>query len=165
MIQQIKSEFERRMKDECLFRIQRCLDSLEETSVWYSPNAQVNSAANLVLHLSGNIRQYIFTTFGKQDDIRQRSLEFSSLKSHNIAQLKKLIEETILEAVDIIHRQEEQNFLDEYDVQCFKENGIGILIHVIEHTSYHTGQITQMTKWLKNIDTKYYPDLDLDKTK
>ena len=165
MIQQIKKEFERRLKDENLRRIHLCLDKLDNSTAWYSPNDQVNSVANLVLHLSGNIQQYIHSTFGNQEDNRTRSSEFSVYQTHSIQELKDIIEETIRGAVDIIHQQKEKDILLDYNVQSFKESGLSIIIHVIEHTSYHTGQITQMTKWLKNIDTQYYSNLNLDSTK
>ena len=49
-------------------------------------------------------------------------------------------------------------------IQGFKETGLSILVHVIEHTSYHTGQVTYITKSLKNVDLKYYEGFDLDRT-
>lgn len=164
MIQLIKNEFERRMKEECLFRIHSCLDVLDEDLIWYTPNENVNSIGNLVLHLSGNIQQYINSTLGDDQDLRKRELEFSAFKSHRIDDLRDLITTTINKSQVTVAKMEEKDFLFEYEVQCFKETGLSILIHVIEHTSYHTGQITQMTKWLKDIDTEYYTNLDLDKT-
>lgn len=164
MIELLKSEFTRRMQEESLSRIVQCIELLGDEGLWYSPNKNVNSVANLVLHLSGNITQYIHTTFGNQADQRNRDLEFSSSKTHSQEQLKKTIEESILKAVKFVQNSKAVDFEKYHDVQCFKETGVSILIHVIEHTSYHTGQITQMTKWIKNIDTGYYAGLELDKT-
>jgi len=164
MIKLIKSEFKRRIQEESLARIVQCIHLLGNESLWYSPNKNVNSVANLVLHLSGNITQYIHTTFGFQPDIRNRALEFSSVRSHSKEQLLNLIETSISQAVRYVSDAEPSVFEKIYKVQCFKESGVSILIHVIEHTSYHTGQITQMTKWINNIDTKYYDGLALDKT-
>lgn len=161
---QIKKEFERRLLDESLMRIKACLNFMTEDNIWYTPNENVNSVGNMVLHLCGNIRQYIISTFTDQKDERQRSLEFSQHKSHSKSELSTKITTTIEEAVLVINHLDDALFTKEFDVQGFKEKGINIIIHVIEHTSYHTGQITTICKWLENVDTKYYGDLDLDIT-
>ena len=160
----IKDEFVRRMAKESLMRINACLDFMTEEHIWYSPNGNVNSVGNMVLHLCGNIRQYIISTFTDQKDERKRSLEFSQNKSHTRAELSQKITETINEAVDVINKLDKDDWEKEFDVQGFKEKGINIVIHVIEHTSYHTGQITTICKWLEDVDTKYYGDLNLDIT-
>jgi len=164
MVDQIKSEFKRRMQEESLARIVQCIHLLGDESLWYTPNKNINSVANLVLHLSGNIKQYVHTTFGAQPDVRKRDLEFSSSKTHSKDELIKLIEDSINQAVQYVQKSVPTAFENNYDVQCFKESGISILIHVIEHTSYHVGQITQMTKWINDIDTGYYSGLALNKT-
>ncbi len=160
----IQEEFELRVKEESLTRILKCLDMLDEEKIWFSPNDHVNSVANLVLHLSGNIRQYIQTGIGGKEDIRNRDLEFSSNETHTIKELKKKISETINEAVEIVNACSEETMKSTMEVQCFSMTGISVLIHVIEHTSYHTGQITQMTKWLVDQPTHYYEGLDLNQT-
>ena len=47
-------------------------------------------------------------------------------------------------------------------VQGFQLSGIGIVVHVVEHYSYHTGQISFWTKQLKNKDLRFYAGLDLN---
>jgi len=160
----IKEEFKRRLLEESLMRIHACIDFMEDEHLWYSPNDHVNSVGNMVLHLCGNIRQYIISTFTVQKDERKRSLEFSLNKSHTREELKEMIGSTIREAVEVVNKLDGQLLELEFDVQGFTELGINIIIHVIEHTSYHTGQITTMCKWLEDVDTNYYPGLDLDIT-
>lgn len=164
MILSLQKEFKRRMEEESLTRIMKCLSMLSEETIWYSPNSNVNSVANLVLHLCGNISQYISATLGKQPDLRNREEEFTAKSGYSIESLKHKISSVITEAVHVVDGLNEATLLDNHDVQCFSEQGISILIHVIEHTSYHTGQITQMTKWICNEDTQYYPNLNLNKT-
>ena len=161
----IKKEFERRILEESLMRIHTCLDFMKDDHIWFSPNDNVNSVGNMVLHLCGNIRQYIISTFTDAKDERKRSLEFSQNKSHNRDELKEMINATITEAVDVVNKLEGELLPKEFNVQGFKEKGINIIIHVIEHTSYHTGQITTICKWLEDVDTNYYPGLDLDITR
>lgn len=161
---QLKVEFKRRMEEESLMRINACLDFMTEDHIWYSPNENVNSVGNLVLHLCGNITQYILSTLGENKDDRERNLEFSSHKSHNRKELKEKITKVIKNAVSVIEQKTLSEISQEYSVQGFKENGLAIIIHVIEHTSYHTGQITTLCKYLEDVDTKYYDGLDLDIT-
>ena len=106
----------------------------------------------------------MISTFTDQIDARERSLEFSQHKTFNSEELSKKITETIKEASEIVSNLDDNLLSEEFDVQGFKEKGINIIIHVIEHTSYHTGQITTICKWLENVDTKYYDGLDLDIT-
>lgn len=164
MIDLLKREYKRRMQEECLFRINKCLGILGESGAWYSPNEHVNSVANLVLHLSGNINQYVNATLGKRADDRERQQEFDSFKTHSREQLSSIITETILASVNVVDSLEVEHMETLYPVQCFEETGLSIIIHVIEHTSYHTGQITQLTKWIKDIPTDYYGGLELEKT-
>jgi hypothetical protein len=51
-----------------------------------------------------------------------------------------------------------------YDVQGFCKTGVSILVHVVEHSSYHVGQITYYVKSRKGIDLKYYGGTDLTRT-
>jgi len=41
---------------------------------------------------------------------------------------------------------------------------VSILVHVVEHFSYHVGQITYYVKSRKGIDLKYYSGIDLNQT-
>jgi len=164
IVTQIKEEFKRRMQEESLMRVNACLDFMTEENIWFAPNGNVNSVGNLVLHLCGNINQYINATLGDEKDNRERSLEFSADKSHNRAALKHKISSIIQKAVKVVEQTELTQLTQEYDVQGFKEKGTSIIIHVIEHMSYHTGQITTICKWLEDVDTKYYDGLDLEIT-
>src|SRR5262245_61595800 len=72
------------LKDECCVhlregreRIHSCIGRLSEAQVWRRPNANTVSVGNLVLHLCGNVRQWINATLGGGKDTRQRDLEFS----------------------------------------------------------------------------------------
>lgn len=163
-IELLKEEFKRRMETESLMRINACLDFMTEDSIWYSPNSNVNSVANMVLHLCGNIRQYIISTFSNEKDQRERSLEFSAYKSCDKKELKEKISNTIKTAVEVVQQSNMEVLSQDFLVQGFNEKGLAIIIHVIEHTSYHTGQITTICKWLEDVDTKYYGGLDLDVT-
>ncbi len=47
--------------DESTKRVIKCLQEIDEGEIWISPNDNSNSIGNLILHLCGNIRQYIIS--------------------------------------------------------------------------------------------------------
>ena len=83
----IKNEFQLRVIDESLSRIIQCLNILSHKEIWHSANSNTNAIGNLVLHLEGNIRQYIISGVGGAKDTRKRSLEFEKTHSHTLTQL------------------------------------------------------------------------------
>lgn len=156
------AEARRRLFDESFPRLKLCLAQLSEEEIWRRPNASSNSVGNLVLHLCGNARQWIVSGLGGQPDTRQRQKEFDEPgplpAAHLVAMLDKLqqdIEATLQEVgpPELLRRR---------PVQTFEETGLSILVHVVEHFSYHTGQITYFVKLHKDMDMKYYTGADLE---
>ncbi len=161
MLQNLKSESSLRMT-ESKERIVQCLHLLDEKQLWQKPNSTLNSVGNLTLHLCGNITQYIHSSLGKEEDNRQRSVEFSTTGGFNAQELSDKITKTIDKAIDIINDLEETEVTRMRMVQGFEMTGLGIIIHVVEHLSYHTGQIAFWTKYLLEKDLAFYGDMDLE---
>jgi uncharacterized damage-inducible protein DinB len=116
-----------------------------------------------VLHLSGNVRQYIVATLGGVPDARERQAEFDEKGPLPTAELLGRLEKTMAEASTVIDRLEAPALLQSYRVQGFVETGLSILLHVVEHFSYHTGQIAYIVKSRKNVDLGFYRGRDLNK--
>lgn len=155
-------ELQRRIVNESIPRIIKCLSILSENQVWYKANANTNSVGHLVLHLCGNVRQWIFHGLDGQDDMRDRDLEFSHTGDLPKIELVNELEKLAKELTVISTRLLEVNLLAERKIQSyFTESGVSVIIHVIEHFSYHTGQITYYTKMINDIDTGYYAHLQL----
>ena len=146
-----------------IHRIQKCIDQLTEQQLQYRPNDNCNSINNLILHLDGNVRQWLIATMSSADDQRNRNEEFDSsnqLAKHDLKEVLSVLEYDIR---SILNDIEKIDLLASQDVQCYREPNLGILVHVIEHFSYHVGQITYITKMLLDIDTGYYAGQDLTK--
>lgn len=143
-------------------RIKKCLDELSEDEVWFKSNPASNSIANLILHLRGNITQYIISGLGGEDDRRERDLEFTTSGNLQKSELISLLDSTIERAANIIKNINEKTLLTKKSVQGFNLSGIGIIIHVVEHYSYHTGQIAYITKLMKNKQLGFYANIDLN---
>lgn len=144
-------------------RVIKCLEFLSETEIWYAPNESSNSAGNLIIHLCGNITQYIISGLGGEQDNRERDKEFNSEHDYNKEALKEKIRNVTGKAYKTISNLGYDDLVNLHNIQGYKISGIAALVHVTEHFSYHTGQITYITKLFKNTDTGYYKGLNLNK--
>ncbi len=164
--EQIKNEIIRDIKiriyEESFPRIKQCIELLDEDKIWLKPNKNSNSIGNLVLHLCGNIRQYLLSGIAGEKDIRVRHLEFSESGTVPVGRLTDLMDELLLDVSNVLYNIKTEDLLKIKEVQGFTMTGISILVHVTEHLSYHTGQIAFYTKLLEDTDLKFYGDLDLD---
>ena len=113
-----------------------------------------------LLHLSGNVRQWILGGLGGAPDTRDRPLEFSEPGPIPTEELIALLDSTMAEARTVIREVRPGDLLGARPVQRYEETALSILVHVVEHFSYHTGQITYAAKALKALDMGYYPELE-----
>jgi len=144
-------------------RIEACLKELDDNEIWQSPGAGCNSVGNLILHLCGNITQYVISALGNKEDNRERDKEFSEKGGYTGVMLFDKLSSTINKATAIIKELDENALTMNYSVQGFDLSGIGIIIHVTEHFSYHTGQVAFYTKQLREKDMGFYAGTDLNK--
>ena len=144
-------------------KIIRCLDIIDDENVWKSPNEHLNTIGNLILHVCGNTNQYIISSLGGAKDKRDRDLEFSTKGGHSKSDLLEKLTTTIQKATSVILQSSKEELLSERIVQGMVHTGVGIVIHVTEHISYHTGQIIFLTKLFGNLDMKFYANVDLNK--
>jgi uncharacterized damage-inducible protein DinB len=144
-------------------KIIKCLDQLNEEQVWLRPNEASNSIGNILLHLCGNIRQYIISALGDEPDIRERPKEFSTKGGYTKQELLNKLTTTVAQAINTIRNLDESRLLKIHSVQGFELSDAGIIIHVTEHYSHHTGQIIFWTKQLTGTDLSLYAGTDLNK--
>ncbi|MFN0013552.1 MAG: DinB family protein [Saprospiraceae bacterium] len=147
--------------DESTRMLQTAYADLDEADIWKRPNAASNSVGNLVLHLCGNIRQYAISALGGTEDLRERDAEFAARGGTDKAALLVKLQRTVEEAKAAIRAADAANLLRVRSVQGFQLSGLGIVLHVVEHYSYHTGQIAFWTKLLKDKDLGFYAGVDL----
>ena len=148
--------------DENTKKLTTCLDEFNDADIWKRPNQHSNSVGNIILHLCGNIRQYAISSLGNNKDVRERDKEFSADGGYTRSQLLKKLTEAIDEAKNIIKNSSEKELLRKRKVQGYFHSGIGIILHITEHYSYHTGQIIFWTKLLKDKDLGFYAGINLN---
>jgi uncharacterized damage-inducible protein DinB len=155
-------ETKRRLFEDSMPRLRKCLAHLSEEEIWRRPNAEVVSVGNLILHLCGNVRQNIVSGLGGAPDDRVRDREFAETGPLSAAELLARLDDTMADVDRALDRLDPESLLAIRRVQGFEESAVSILVHVIEHFSYHVGQITYYVKTTKAVDLGYYADVDLN---
>jgi uncharacterized damage-inducible protein DinB len=147
--------------DENTRRIHICCAPLTEEDIWKRPNNSSNSIGNLILHLCGNVSQYVLASLGRKPDTRNRDEEFEAVGGISKAELLVKLSKTMEAATQVMRTVSQAELERKRSVQGFEQTGVHILIHVTEHYSYHTGQIAFWVKELKNMDLGFYAGIDL----
>ena len=70
-------EARRLLREDYLPKIERCLERLTDEQVWWRASEHSNSVGNLLLHLEGNLRQWVVCGAGGREDLRERDREFA----------------------------------------------------------------------------------------
>jgi hypothetical protein len=136
--------------------ISACLDRLTEDQMSRRGGDHENSIVNLLLHLSGNIRQWILHGIADQPDVRTRDEEFSLVPGVSIPEILRRFAETLAEARQVIAAVPDDRLLEVIDPQPgggWRDPAILEAIYrVTSHLQLHTGQIILLTKQLTRAD-------------
>lgn len=149
-------EARRLLTEEYLPKIERCVEKLTDEQVWWRPNPQSNSIGNLLLHLSGNARQWIVAGLGGASDERQRQTEFDERDVVPRAELLGRLKTTVADVDEVLSSFDASRLLDNFRIQGTEATALAAIFHVTEHFSMHTGQIILLTKMLANLDLVFY---------
>jgi len=147
---------------EYLPKIRRCLDLLPAGDVWWRPSPASNSVGNLVLHLSGNARQWIVCGVGGAPDIRERDEEFACEGGMSAADLTVHLERALeqvdgaLAALEATVATSPEELLGGRSIQGIDVSVLGAIYHVVEHFSSHAGQIYYITKMRTGEDLGFW---------
>jgi uncharacterized damage-inducible protein DinB len=144
------------LKQEYLPKIERCLEKLTDEQIWWRSGPETNSIGNLLLHISGNARQWIVCGLGGKPDKRVRDAEFKERRIIPRDELLSLLRATIVDVDKVLRDLDSARLLDEYRIQGTEATALAAIFHVTEHFSMHSGQIILLTKMLANIDLVFY---------
>lgn len=146
----------RRLLREYLPKIEHCLNSLSDDDIWWRAHETNNSIGNLILHLSGNVRQWIIAGLGGRDDRRNRPAEFAEREKIPKEKLLSIMRATLEEADGVLAGFDAQELLNVRHIQNYDVTCLDALSHVVEHFAQHTGQIIYITKLRTGADLKLY---------
>ena len=141
-------------------RLRGCVQPLTGSQVWWRPNPASNSIGNLILHLNGNVRQWMVASFNRLADERNRPAEFNETGSIPASVLLDRLGETMREVSDVLSRLTESDLLARYEIQGYNVSGLEAVSQVVEHFGLHYGQILYITKSLTGEDLGLYRELN-----
>ena len=142
-------------------KIERCLESLGETEIWWRANEESNSIGNLVLHLCGNASQWIVSGLGGAPDRRQRQTEFDERSPIPASELLSRLRGTLGDVDAVLAGFDHNHLLDRFEIQRCDVTALEAIFHVVEHFSMHAGQIFLLTKLLTATELRFY-DFEAD---
>lgn len=133
--------------------VSTCLATLSQEQVWLRGGDNVNSVGNLVLHLSGNVRQWIGYGIGGLNDIRHRDAEFAA-KEGPKAEIAALFEKTVADAVATIGNLSPERLIERITPQGREVSVLEAIYQVTGHLQEHAGQIVFATKQMTGRDLR-----------
>ena len=141
-------------------RLRSCVESLNDEQVWWRPNPASNSVGNILLHLNGNVGQWLVASFNRLEDARNRPAEFNERRRIPGKQLLERLEETMQEAAQVLSRLTPEELGAIYEIQGYTVRGLDAVYQVVEHFGLHYGQIVYLTKQLRGEDLGFHRELD-----
>ena len=141
-------------------RLRAAVEPLTPEQVWWRPNPASNSIGNLVLHLNGNVGQWLVASFNWLPDHRDRPAEFNETRLIPADELLDKLTATMQQSAEVLGRLTEAELRSPYDIQGYHVTGLEAVYQVVEHFGLHYGQITYIAKSLTNRDRGFYRELD-----
>jgi uncharacterized damage-inducible protein DinB len=143
---------------EYLTKLRAAVEALPAEALWWRPNEQSNSVGNLLLHLNGNVRQWIIRGVGGAAGSRDRAAEFSARNGPPAALLMADIESTFAEVDRILGSLTPADLLEPRTIQGRDLTVLEAIYHVVEHFSLHLGQIVLIAKLHAPGAIQFYED-------
>jgi hypothetical protein len=131
---------------DALKRIRHCVDQLSQEQVWSRDGPAMNSIGNLILHLCGNVRQWIVAGMGGVPDARDRPAEFAERGPIAKAELLHRLEGVVIEATAALTRQTAADWLRTRRIQGYEVTGLAAVFNTVPHFRGHTQEIVHMTR-------------------
>jgi len=128
-------------------KIVHCLRQLNDDQVNWRPFEPQNSLANLILHLCGNVRQWIISGAGGTPDTRNRPAEFADRNRYAVSDLIDRLNATVKEADEVIARVPHERLLQPVRIQGFQTTPMAAIYHSVSHFVGHSQEIINITRY------------------
>jgi uncharacterized damage-inducible protein DinB len=142
-------------------KIEQCVGLLSTEQIWWRPNPACTSVGNILLHLCGNLSQWVLAGLGGVPFERHRQEEFTAVGGQDGPMLLDRLGEVVSACRDVTSDLPEETLVQTFVIQGITASGFGVLLHAVEHMSYHTGQIVYIAKQLvgEQVEVEFYPHL------
>jgi len=124
------------------------LKAIPELALWERPVPGQVSAANLVLHLTGNLRHFFGHLWGGSAFVRERDGEFADEERPGKEEVLSRWEEACRETAAVLRGVEEAVLDRPAPVDRYPGGAPGrtYLLRLLQHLSYHGGQIRSLRR-------------------
>ena len=140
-------------------RIEKCLGILTPEQIWARGAESQNAIGNLVLHLAGNLGQWILSGVAGAPDHRDRDAEFAARGNVSTEDLKQQLRSRVEDTVAVIDVLTPEQLVERIIVQGYEVSKLHAVYHVVSHFSEHAGQIIFATKLFTSEDLGFYRHL------
>ena len=127
-------------------KIDRSLEALTDADVWWRPNEASNSIGNLLLHLCGNVTQWIVGGVAGRPYERVRQQEFDNRSPVPRGELLERLRRIVAEADEVLAALDPAALIERRRIQSYDVSVLEAIYHVVEHFGMHTGQIILLSK-------------------
>ena len=141
-------------------RIEACLDRLTDAQIWTRRHDVENAVGNLVLHLCGNVEQWMVGGVGGKAVTRDRDAEFARREAMPAAELAARLRAVLGAADAVLETLTPDDLARPRTIQGYDVTVLHAIYHVVEHFAEHTGQIIWATKGLTGRPLGFYDYLD-----
>ncbi len=142
-----------------LDRIEKCVAQLTPEQIWWRGADNSNSIGNLMLHLSGNVRQWIVAGVGGAPDDRNRDAEFAQREPLPVEELRERLRAAVRDADAVLAGLQAEDLSGPRHIQVYDVTVLEAIHHVTEHFALHAGQILYATKLVTGEDLGFYRHL------
>lgn len=142
--------------DEYPAKLRLALQALPAEDLWWKPGSASNSIGNLLLHLAGNIRQWVVSGIGGAEDVRTRSAEFDAEGGLTLDEVWAVLQSSLDDSARVLDELKAEDLARRLSIQGLEVECMEALYHVIEHFSMHTGQILWIIKARAGRDLGFY---------
>lgn len=139
-------------------KVRAAVEALPPDALWWRANDQSNSVGNLLLHLSGNVREWIVGGVGGAANARDRAAEFAARSGRNARELLGALDRTLDEVDAVLARLSPADLGVRRVIQGRELTVLEAVYHVVEHFSMHLGQIILIAKLHAPGAVQFYED-------
>ncbi len=139
-------------------KIRAAVEALPVGALWWRANDQSNSVGNLLMHLAGNIRQWIVSGVGKAPDRRNRAGEFAARDGASAAELLDVLDQALDDVDAVIASLTPDDLASRRTIQGREVSVLEAVYHVVEHFALHSGQIILLSKMHAPGAVRFYDD-------
>lgn len=127
-------------------KIEHCLRQLDDDQIWWRPNEEMNSIGNLLLHLAGNLGQWIVAGIGDREDTRDRPSEFSERRKISKDDVLKGLFDAVDKSCATLAAVSADELLAMNRIQGSDVSKMNAMMHAVTHFQGHVQEIIGLSR-------------------